>query len=91
MTPSNIEFLIGMLGAMGIISLGLVGLKIFVSAWVKRKEIAGGGDTSQLLDAIEALRADHDELRTQLSGEIADLHERLDFAERLLTKGQGTK
>ncbi len=88
MTPSNIELLIAILGAMGIISLSLVGLKIFVGAWVKRKEIAAGGDTAQLLDALEALRSDQDELRTQLGSEISDLHERLDFAERLLTKGQ---
>ena len=88
MTPSNIELLIAILGAMGIISLSLVALKIFVGAWVKRKEIAGGGDTSQLLEAIEALRSDQDDLRAQLGGEITDLHERLDFAERLLTKGQ---
>ena len=88
MTPSNIELLIAILGAMGIISLSLVGLKIFVGAWIKRKEIATGGDASQLLEALEALRSDQDELRTQLGGEISDLHERLDFAERLLTKGQ---
>ncbi len=88
MTPGNIDTLIAFLGVMGFVSLGLVGLKIFMGAWVKRKEIAAGGDASQLLDAIEALRSDQDELRTQLGGEITDLHERLDFAERLLTKGQ---
>ena len=88
MTPGNIELLIAIIGATGFVSLGLVGLKIFVGAWIKRKEIATGGDASQLLDAIEALRSDQDELRAQMGGEISDLHERLDFAERLLTKGQ---
>jgi len=87
-TPGNIETLITVIGIMGFFSLGLVGLKIFVAAWVKRKELAEGGEAQRLLDAIELLRSDQDELRVQLSGEIADLHERLDFAERLLTKGQ---
>jgi hypothetical protein len=87
-TPGNIETLITVIGIVGFFSLGLVGLKIFVSAWVKRKELAQGGDAQRLLEAFELLRSDQDELRAQLNGEIADLHERLDFAERLLTKGQ---
>jgi len=88
MTPGNIDALIAVIGIMGFLSLGLVGLKISVNAWVKRKELAAGGDVGRITDAIEALRAEQDELRAQLGGEISDLHERLDFAERLLTKGQ---
>jgi hypothetical protein len=88
MTPGNIETLITVIGVMGFVSLGLVGLKIVVSAWVKRKELAAGGDAQKLLEAIEILRSEQDELRTQMSTEIADLHERVDFAERLLAKGQ---
>jgi hypothetical protein len=88
MTPGNIETLITVIGIAGFLSLGLVGLKIVVGAWVKRKELVAGGDTEKLMEAIDALRSEQDELRAQLGGEIADLHERLDFAERMLTKGQ---
>jgi hypothetical protein len=88
MTPGNIDALITVIGIFGFTSLGLIGLKIFVGAWVKRKELADGGDVGRLSDEIEALRTEQDQLRAQLGGEISDLHERLDFAERLLTKGQ---
>ncbi|UCG85290.1 MAG: hypothetical protein JSW71_15305 [Gemmatimonadota bacterium] len=88
MTPGNIDTLITVIGVIAFLSLGLGGLKIIVGAWVKRKELAAGGDADKFLEAIEAVRSEQDELRNQLNGEIADLQERVDFAERLLTKGQ---
>lgn len=87
MTPGNIETLLMVLGTLAMSGLGLIGLKIFVTAWIKRKEIAAGGDAGGLADAIETLRADTYERLEHLAGEVSELQERVDFAERLLTKG----
>ena len=36
---------------------------------------------------MDALRADTESLRDQVGSEVTDLHERLDFAERILSRG----
>jgi len=87
MTPGNIETLIMIIGLLAMSGLGLIGLKIFVTAWIKRKEIAAGGDAAGLAEAVEALRADTYERLEHLAGEVSELQERVDFAERMLTKG----
>ena len=87
MTPGNIETLLTILGILSLTGLGLVGLKIVLNAWVRRKELAGGGDVASLSESVEALRADTEELRDRFGTEVADLHERVDFAERLLARG----
>ncbi len=87
MTPGNVETLIMVIGTLAFGGMGLVGLKILVAAWVKRKELATGADVPKIMESIDALRAEQDALRDQLGGELAELHERVDFAERLLSKG----
>jgi hypothetical protein len=87
MTPGNVETLIMVIGTLAFSGMGLVGLKILVSAWVKRKELSAEGDGPKIMETIDAIRAEQDALRDQLGGEIAELHERVDFAERLLSKG----
>jgi len=89
-TPSNIETLLMVLGTLAMSGIGLIGLKIVVSAWIKRKEIAAGGDAAGLADAVEALRADTYERIDHMAGELAELQERIDFAERMLAKGSFT-
>ncbi len=85
MTPHNIDTLLTILGIIAFSGLGLIGLKIFVNAWVRRKELAGT-DLSELPQTVESLRTDTDALRAQLTAEITELHERMDFAERILTQ-----
>ncbi len=51
---------------------------------LKKKELEMGGSDPGLGPAVDALRDDLNETRAQL----ADMQERLDFAERLLTAGR---
>ena len=88
MTPSNIELLITVLGALAGGGMGLVAVKIVVSAWIRKKELAAGeGEIDKLVEAVEALRSETAFMRDQLGAEISDVHERLEFAERMLTRG----
>jgi hypothetical protein len=88
MTPSNIDLLIGVIGALAGGALGLGAIKIVVSAWIRKKELAAdGGELERLVDAVEGLRSETAFIRDQLGAEISDVHERLEFAERLLTRG----
>lgn len=88
MTPSNIELLITVFGALAGGAMGLGAIKIIATAWIRKKELAaGGGDLERLVEAVEALRAETAYMRDQLGAEISDVHERLEFAERLLTRG----
>ncbi len=47
---------------------------------------SGRAEIEQLTDAITELRAELDTVRN----ELADVHERLDFTERVLTRSSGT-
>jgi hypothetical protein len=87
MTPGNFDTLFTVIGILALSGFSLIAIKIVIGAWLKRKELSPGGDNAVLLDAIEALRTENREMRDQLSGEISELHERIDFAERLLARG----
>ena len=88
MTPHNIELLITVLGALAGAAMGLGAIKIIVSAWIRKKELtAGEGEVEKLVEAVEALRSETAYMRDQLGAEISDVHERLEFAERMLTRG----
>jgi hypothetical protein len=88
MTPSNIELLITVVGALAGGAMGLGAIKIVVSAWVRKRELAaGGGELEKLVESVEALRSETAYMREQLGAEISDVHERLEFAERMLTRG----
>ena len=51
---------------------------------LKKKELELRGSDAELGPVVDALRDDADDTRAQL----ADMQERLDFAERLLTAGR---
>ena len=69
-----------------LIGMGGVGLLCFgayrIVNRVLDRKLAAGPDAEHL----EALRAEIDELRRDHTHEITDLHERIDFAERLLAR-----
>jgi hypothetical protein len=68
--------------------MGLGAIKIIVSAWIRKKELsAGSGEIEKLVEAVETLRSETAFMRDQLGAEISDVHERLEFAERMLTRG----
>ncbi len=75
-----ILILVGMLGGF---SLG--GLSIVLKARGRRRGEVDRQEFERLSDTVESL---HDQVY-QVRESLADLHERVDFAERLLTKGGG--
>jgi hypothetical protein len=92
MTPSNIDLLITVLGALAGGAMGLGAIKIIVSAWIRKKELASGGeDLERLIESVEALRSETALMQDHIGAEIADVHERLEFAERMLTRGSAGK
>jgi hypothetical protein len=54
---------------------------------VREKELEMRGSDAELGPVVDALRDDADDTRAQL----ADMQERLDFAERLLTAGRASQ
>ena len=87
MTPQNFETLITVLGILAFSGMGLIALKLLLNAWTRKRELPGTHEVAKLAEAVESLRAETDALRDQMGGEIAEVQERLDFAERLLTQG----
>jgi uncharacterized Zn finger protein len=86
MDPDLIPMLLAVGTALSLGGMALVGIRMWVSRFPKP-------DLDELAEAIsERLRQ---EIREEVSGalesraaELEELHERVDFAERLLTKGQ---
>jgi len=83
MTPAELEIIAIMTSLFGLGTFTLIGLKMFLTYRARR--FAGGGDeVRQLAETVDDLRRDLADTRA----ELADVHERLDFAERLLTKAR---
>lgn len=72
-----------------ILSGGFVTTVWIVSrAWVKRSVGSGTKEEQEkLAAAVNSLRHEVDSLKGEMDAQVGELHERLDFAERLLTKG----
>jgi hypothetical protein len=62
----------------------LTGLRMFLNYRVKRFSQSGGDDTQRLEESVASLR---DEVY-QLRNDITDLHERLEFTERVLAQAR---
>ena len=61
----------------------LVGLKILISARKTRHGEIGKEEVQRLAETVEGMQ----DQMYQVRDAVAELHERMDFAERLLTKG----
>ena len=68
-------------------TLFLIGMKMRLSAKVQLQEGSKSEDVERLADAVDGL---HEEVR-MLREEYTELHERMDFAERMLSTGQPRK
>ena len=62
MTPHNIDTLFTIIGVVALSGFGLIGLKIFVNGWVRRKELSET-DLSKLTQTVDSMRADSEALR----------------------------
>ncbi len=65
----------------------LVGMKMRLSAKVQLQQGSKSEDVERLADVVDGL---HEEVR-MLREEYAELHERMDFAERMLSSGKPRK
>ena len=66
---------------------GVGALGLILPYKLKKKELEVHGRDGELGPVVDALRDDLNDTRAQL----ADMHERLDFAERLLTAGRASQ
>ncbi len=81
--PVDVQIMIIIMGALGLSSTvwALVHFKL------KKTELEMRGSDAESGPVVDALRADVDDTRAQL----ADIQERLDFAERVLTAGRASQ
>ncbi len=82
-----VSVIFGTLGSVGVFSLVL---------WfkLKKKELEMRGGDPELGPVVDALRDDVEQLadmQEQTRAQLADMQERLDFAERLLTAGRASQ
>ncbi len=88
MPPEIIDPLIALLALLGLGTFSLIGLRMFLGYKARRLETSSGrGEPGRVDDLVEELRNEVQALR----GDLGELHERMDFAERLLTRGQNAE
>ena len=71
-------------GAIGLGWISFLAYRAKLKAETDRLRLGGASS-----DAVDELRQEMHDLVAQQSGQLDDLHERLDFTERLLAKGKG--
>ncbi len=73
-------------------TLGSVGaLSVVLWYRLKKKELEMRGGDPELGPVVEALRDDLADLQEHTRAQLAEMQERLDFAERLLTAGRASQ
>jgi len=84
-STAEFELLTALVGLLGFGTFGLIGLRMFLNYRVRRLTAnAGGDEVRRLAETVEELQRDLADTRADLT----DVHERMDFAERLLTKAR---
>jgi hypothetical protein len=81
MGPDSVLVIIPLLGVL--CAAGLAGFKMWSNHQLKMRE-PPGGDNERLVEAMHQL---HDEMGS-MREDIAELQERLDFTERMLSEGK---
>ena len=84
MPPQIIEVIGPVMVLTTIGTIFLIGMKMRLSAKVQLQEGSKSEEVERLADAVDGL---HEEVR-MLREEYTELHERMDFAERMLSSGQ---
>jgi len=86
MPPEITLILFALIGVLSLLGIGLVGLKSVLSYRLRKQELGAGGSASELREAIDQLRVELEATQEELRADTAELHERLDFTERLLAR-----
>jgi hypothetical protein len=86
MPPGLIDAIAPLIAMVGVGTFTLLGVRMLFAYKAKKLEIERGGGSSE---RVEELMGDLRNEMHALRGEVGELQERLDFAERLLTRGQG--
>lgn len=87
MPPEIVEAIAPLIAVTSIGIMFLVGMKMRLSAKVQLQQGSKSEDVERLADAVDGL---HEEVR-MLREEYTELHERVDFAERMLSSGNPRK
>lgn len=78
----NMEWIAPLLAIIVVSGVGLTGLRM----WLHRPQRSASLPPETLRELTDAIDGLHDQVQ-ELRGQVADVNERVDFAERLLTKG----
>lgn len=85
MPPQIVDAIAPLVALLGLGTFSLIGLRMFLGYKARRLELSSGrGDAGRVDELVEELRNEVQALR----GDLGELHERMDFAERMLTRGQ---
>lgn len=82
------------MGEEEIVALLIVGvtmvtsLRIVVKAWIRKKELEHSGGSDDIARQLDDIRLELEDVRNEQRSQAAELHERIDFAERLLTSAR---
>jgi hypothetical protein len=63
-------------------------LRVVVRAWVRKKELEHSGGSDDVARQLDDIRFELEELRNEQRAQAAEMHERIDFTERLLTSAR---
>ncbi len=83
MDPHVVEIIAPLVSLLGMGTVGLIGMKMWLRSKVERQQLSGRLDMERLEESLCSL---HDNMLS-LRGRLSELHERVDFAERFLTEG----
>lgn len=78
------EAIAALLAMLGLGTFTLLGMKMWLRAKTERERAVPKQEVERLREAVESL---HEESR-MIREEFAELYERVEFAERMLTRGQ---
>ncbi len=82
MLPEIIDTIAPLLALLGVGTFGLLGMRMWLNAKTDRRRQVGADDLERLGEALDGL---HDQIRS-MREDLGELHERVDFAERLLAR-----
>jgi molybdopterin converting factor small subunit len=86
--PETIQTLIAVpvvFGSITVVTISIIRYKL------KKKELEMRGSDAELGPVVDALREDLADMQEHTQAQLAEMHERLDFAERMLAAGRASQ